>query len=145
MSTNADAIPSLLKTHGLRVTLARVTVLELLMCQRNPLSHQQIEDLLDGHHAKMDRVTIYRTLHSLTDCGLLHKVMGIDRSFSYAYKTNVEENVHHGADHPHFVCERCAHTFCLTELDVPTTVNIRAGFSTRHTEVKLYGYCPECN
>lgn len=140
-----DKIVGLLKTHGLRVTPARTVILDLLMNQHGPVSHQQIESLLEVSASPIDRVTIYRTLHSLTECGILHKVTGLDRSFSYAYVQDANQGEHHSGDHAHFVCERCSHTFCLPEVDVPEAIHTPSGFELKHTEVKLFGYCPDCN
>jgi Fur family transcriptional regulator, ferric uptake regulator len=145
MFLKSDSILSILKANGLRVTQARIAVLEVLMQQNGPISHQQIESKLEAQDSRIDRVTIYRTLHSLTECGILHRIMGIDRSFSYAYKRDDTHQDHHGSEHAHFVCERCTHTFCLTEVDMPKSIVTPTGFELKHTEVKLFGYCPECN
>lgn len=145
MFQKQDHIIELLKSHGLRVTQARIALLDLLMDQHGPVSHQQIEAMLEESSSPIDRVTIYRTLHSLTECGILHKITGIDRSFTYAYVQEGNEGEHHGGDHAHFVCERCSHTFCLLEVDVPATIGTPSGFELKHTEVKLFGYCPDCN
>jgi len=140
-----ESLLPILKSKGLRITQARIAVLDVLMQQHGPLSHQQIEAILEQHDSRIDRVTIYRTLHSLTECGILHKIMGIDRSYSYAFKRDDAHQDQHGTEHPHFVCERCSHTFCLPDVDVPNTIHTPTGFELRHTEVKLFGYCPECN
>jgi Fur family transcriptional regulator, ferric uptake regulator len=145
MQNIKDAIIEVLKSRSLRITQARISVLDVLMNQHGPISHQQIESILQERDSCIDRVTIYRTLHSLTDCGILHKITGVDRSYSYAYKRDSDQQNQHGTEHPHFVCERCSHTFCLPELDVPKTIATPTGFELKHTEVKLFGYCPECN
>jgi len=145
MSVKPDTIHLILKSKGLRITQARLSVLDVLVQQQGPISHQQIERLLEQDESHIDRVTIYRTLHSLTECGILHKITGLDRSYSYAYKTDPDHQDQHGTEHPHFVCERCLHTFCLPNVDVPKKIVTPSGFELKHTEVKLFGYCPECN
>lgn len=145
MFQRQEQITGILRAHGLRVTQARVILLDLLMNQHGPLSHQQIESLLEDSASPIDRVTIYRTLHSLTECGIFHKITGLDRSFSYAYINETDEGAQHSGDHAHFVCERCSHTFCLPEVDVPAAISTPSGFELKHTEVKLFGYCPDCN
>jgi len=144
MTQKIESLLPLLKTKGLRITPARVAVLEVLMEQNGPISHQQIENILEQQESHIDRVTIYRTLHTLTECGILHKIMGMDRSYSYAFKMDEVHKDQHGTEHPHFVCERCSHTFCLPEVEVPSSINTPSGFELKHTEVKLFGYCPEC-
>lgn len=145
MPNQQTSLIGVLKRNRLRVTQARLAILEVLMEQNGPLSHQQLESILERGGMSTDRVTIYRTLHSLTECGILHKVIGIDRSFSYAFKSDPDHNEQHGVEHPHFVCEKCFSTFCLPEMNVPHIITTPSGFELKHAEVKLYGYCPECN
>ncbi len=145
MSKHQESTESLLRSTGLRVTPARVAILDVLMQQLGPISHQQLEGLLGQNGSHIDRVTIYRTLHSLTECGILHKVTGVDRTFSYGYKNEAKQHEHHGTEHPHFVCEKCAHTFCLPDVPPLNSITTPSGFELKHTEIKLFGYCPECN
>lgn len=144
MMLDVGTIHLILKSKGLRVTQARILILDMLIQQQGPISHQHIERLLEQDESHIDRVTIYRTLHSLTECGILHKITGLDRSYSYAYKST-SAHKDHEIEHPHFVCERCSHTFCLPNIDVPKIVPTPTGFELKYTEVKLFGYCPECN
>ncbi len=145
MSKHIETPDTLLRSNGLRITPARMAVLEVLMHQQGPISHQQLEGLLNQNGSHIDRVTIYRTLHSLTECGILHKITGADRTFSYGYRNDDNQEEHHGMEHPHFVCEKCAHTYCLPDVPILNSIATPSGFELKHTEIKLFGYCPECN
>ena len=59
----------LLRSHGLKRTLARVAVLRHLLSQTAPQTASQIEDAVAEHG--FNQSTIYRTLDSLTKAGLV--------------------------------------------------------------------------
>ncbi len=66
----------LLHEAGLRRTTVRVAVLEILEQSHQPLGAPQILELLPEG---IDRVTLYRTLNTLTGKKLLHRVRGDDQ------------------------------------------------------------------
>lgn len=137
-----------LREHRLRVTPVRCHVLQLMYGQPGAMTHQQVLDELNASGYELDRVTVYRTLNTLTDSGILHRITGIDRTFSYAFKrqTDNENQVHSGAEHPHFICDRCSVTYCLPDIPAESlpAIPAPAGFELRQTELKLYGVCPDC-
>jgi len=143
---SSEAIEAQLRECGLRVTQARLHILGLLMANDGALNHQQIEDYLSQNGLITDRVTIYRTLHSLTDTGILHKITGLDRTFSYAYQNHDVHDHKHASTHPHFVCEHCSQTICLPDVTVAiSNMQTPDGFEFHHTELKLVGLCAECS
>lgn len=72
---------AMLRSAGARVTPIRVSVIELLLGQSCALS---AADVLSGLRAEApDRVTIYRTLSALTECGLIHQQMNFDKVRRY--------------------------------------------------------------
>jgi Fur family ferric uptake transcriptional regulator len=60
----------LLKNHRLRITDCRIDVLEKFHNTDHALSFKDLEDELKDY----DRVTLYRTLNSFIDQGLLHRI-----------------------------------------------------------------------
>ncbi|HNK90447.1 MAG TPA: transcriptional repressor, partial [Chitinophagales bacterium] len=60
-----------LKKSGLRVTPIREEVLEYFTDQQRALAHADIEA---NYKNKFDRVTLYRTLTTFIESGILHKV-----------------------------------------------------------------------
>jgi len=141
----SEVIEAQLRVSGLRVTQARLHILGLLMAHNGALNHQQIEDYLTQNGLITDRVTIYRTLHSLTDSGIIHKIPGLDRTFSYAYRSADAHDAQHASSHPHFVCEQCSQTICLPDVTVAiSNMQTPDGFEFHHTELKLVGLCAEC-
>lgn len=153
----ANDARELLRRRGMRVTAIRVAVLEALGQSRTPLTAQELADQLAD--AKADRVTIYRTLNSLVESGLAHKVDPGDRVFRFGL-TGVEKSAGHvGAtphQHPHFVCDECGNVECLedTEIIVQRKTPAKNTGSTRDdsrkkmrltaNDVLLHGTCEEC-
>ena len=134
-----------LKSNGLRVTKARLYVLELFHATSKALSHQDIEERLQSKGIDLDTVTIYRTLSSLTKADIIHKITGSDRSFHYAYVNSSKHTGHiNTSSHPHFTCQKCTHTYCLPELVSPITIETPKGFQYTHAEITLVGFCPQC-
>jgi len=134
----------ILKSSGLRVTKSRLCVLDLLITASEAMSHQHVEEYLHSKGIYLDTVTIYRTLNSLTEAGVIHKITGVDRSYQYAFAKTSQVDKHHTANHPHFTCQKCTHTYCLPDMPTPTEIKAPVGFELIHAEITLVGYCPEC-
>jgi Fe2+ or Zn2+ uptake regulation protein len=72
------------------VTPIRVSVIELLLSQSCALS---AADVLGGLRAEApDRVTIYRTLSALTECGLIRQEMNFDKVRRYVLVNPVAQS-----------------------------------------------------
>ncbi|MEY3321815.1 MAG: hypothetical protein RLZZ417_1398, partial [Bacteroidota bacterium] len=61
-------VRTLLKKHDLRLTQVRKEVLSVFLIKEQALSQSDIENDL----GKTDRITLYRTLRSFEDNGLIH-------------------------------------------------------------------------
>ncbi len=129
----------ILKSHGLRNTPIRREVIQFLMNRGSAASHQDIESALSS----ADRVTLYRTLHSLEESGIVHQVPDDDAVKKYALchsNCNVKAHVD---NHVHFKCTDCGKTVCLDEVVIPS-VQVAEGFSVIKTDVLVQGKCPDC-
>jgi len=127
----------MLKTAGLYCTKARVSVIRALLRANRPVTQDQVTQRLDE---TFDRVTVYRTLDSLTKANLVHKVFLEERACHY-------ELAHHCSKtqcHPHFTCASCGQTHCLTDLDIPLAHSPHNGFLIQRQQVRLEGLCPKC-
>jgi Fur family ferric uptake transcriptional regulator len=71
----------LLKTFRLRSTPSRQEILHLFLNKDYALSHGDIEKEINN---ELDRVTVYRTLKTFLDKGLIHKVLDDEGSLKYA-------------------------------------------------------------
>lgn len=136
---------SLLHKFGLKVTAARLRVLGVLVHSPVALSHRDILEKMGEQTT--DKVTLYRTLHSFADCGLIHKVATKERSWRYALHNGDPDTIPHDGDHAHFICDICERIYCMPAVipDQKQQVELKRGFSLRSEEYRLHGTCPQCH
>ena len=77
------------------------------------LSHGEIEKKVGE---QFDRVTIYRTLQTFLDKGIIHDIPTADNFIQYALCRDNCSAGHHHDHHVHFVCEQCGNTICLEDV-----------------------------
>ncbi len=131
---------ALIKQLGARATAARIRVLVFLLTQQSAVTHHQIEFALNAD-GKIDRVTLYRALDWLTETGLAHKVVGVDRA--WCFLANSSDIAHH--QHAHFKCQRCAKVICLKNLRSSGQVPLLPeGYREMEIEVTVKGFCAQC-
>ena len=120
------------------MTAARVSLLDLLRKSKKPLSVRQIKNRLGD---SIDQVTIYRTLKSFRDRGLVRQ---IDLHHAHSYYEMIE-----GKDHHHLVCTQCGRIEDFTECYVEEIAKIvlkKSKSFDRITEhaLELFGICKPC-
>ena len=132
----ADA-RALIATRGGRVTRTRLAVLDTLLQESGPLSHDEVGERLTTAGTAHDRVTLYRALDWLVEQGLVRRIAGSDRAWRFETLRNPDHS------HAHFHCERCGQVRCLeTPSPAPT---LPAGFALTRIEVVVHGACADCN
>lgn len=130
----------ILKRSGLSVTDGRKRILKLFLGREAALSHADIERNTD---AAFDRVTVYRTLQTFLDKGIIHQIPTTDNSILYALcKHKCEEGKHHD-NHVHFICDCCDKTTCLDDVIVPA-VKLPNGFMPINSAMIVRGICTDC-
>jgi len=136
-----QAAKQILQSHKLRITKSRVDVLDLLMDKNAAMSQPEIEDEMSG---KCDRVTIYRTLSSFLENGLVHKVLDDAGAAKYALCAGgCQETASHHHNHVHFKCSDCGQTVCINDVKMPP-ISLPQGFQIAEQNILLQGTCPNC-
>jgi len=136
MKNHAD----ILKKNGLSVTESRKKILELFLDSNGALAHADIES---NAAVNFDRVTVYRTLQTFVEKGIIHQIPTTDNSILYALcKHNCQQGEHHD-NHVHFICNNCDKTFCLDDVNVPT-VKLPKGFTPEQAAMVVTGVCGDC-
>lgn len=133
-------VKNTLKEHSLRNTSCREDVLDILTRNNAALSHGEIERELDS---RFDRVTIYRTLRTFVDKGIIHKVLD-EEGLRYAICKDQCDGAHHHHDHIHFKCTVCGLTNCIENVTIPT-IRLPEGYQSLETNLLVQGVCPQCN
>jgi Fur family ferric uptake transcriptional regulator len=130
-----SATNDLLRSAGIKVTPGRVRVLEALLASHGPMSHANIEALLPD----TDRVTLYRVLDSLVNCGLA--LRAVDARGIFRFSASGARREHQG--HVHFRCTECGGVFCL-EASPPSPPKLPRGFVLSEVEYDVRGVCAGC-
>lgn len=131
----------ILKRNQLSITGSRTKILELFLAKNGALAHGDIEK---NAGEKFDRVTVYRTLQSFLDKGIIHSIPTADNSIRYALCKNDCTKGHHHDNHIHFICQNCGAITCLDEVNIPT-IELPRGFKAIQTEMVVSGKCKDCN
>ncbi len=128
-----------LKSHGLRVTDARLRVLEAFVLKSVALSQPDIMLLLPD---TFDRVTVYRTLERFVQHGILHEIADFSGAIRYALCNNGCNRHNHRHDHLHLHCRICNATRC-TDILLQQEV-LPVGFLVEKTSLYMEGICSDC-
>lgn len=131
---------NILKKNGLSVTEGRKKILDLFIETEGALAHADIEKQTAQ---AFDRVTVYRTLQTFVDKGIIHQIPTTDNSVLYALCKHNCEQGHHHDNHVHFICTHCDKTICLDDVTVPE-VKLPQGFKPIQSAMVVSGICDEC-
>lgn len=137
-----DVVENLLTEGKLRVTQPRKLIMQVLAGSEAAVSQSDIERALSD---QVDRVTVYRTLKSFEEAGIVHKISDTDSVTKYALCL---EDCHKGSvhrhNHAHFHCNACGNTTCLNSvhIDLP---KLPAGYQVAEFNLIVSGLCNACN
>ncbi len=134
-----NRVSDILAKHDLRKTAVRIQVLAYFLESDTAISHGQLEKEMED----TDRVTLYRTLKSFEETGIIHKAIDGTEVARYALCAGECEHHHHEDDHAHFHCGKCCETVCLDEVVVPM-VNLPQGFQQESAHLIINGICEKC-
>ncbi len=133
----------LLKTQQLKKTPVRTHVLDLFLSKPHALSQPDVET---AFAKQFDRITVYRTLRTFEEKGLIHKVIDLHGTARFALCSHEchtsNEHTHHD-EHTHFHCIKCEQVYCGS--DLPTlTITMPEGFEMHDFQVQVTGVCRFC-
>ena len=134
------AIAATLKRHNLSVTESRKRILQIFLEEKGALAHGDIEKRAGE---KFDRVTIYRTLQTFLEKGIIHSIPTADNAIRYALCKDQCSAGHHHDHHIHFICNNCQRTYCLDDVVTPE-IKMPKGYQASHVEVVVEGVCKDC-
>ena len=127
-----------LNQKQIRPTTMRLLVLETLQKQIAAVSLQDLEAAFE----KADRITLYRTLKTFEEKGLIHSIE--DGTGITKYALCEEGCVCAPEDlHVHFYCNSCKETFCLPKSKVPD-VPLPERFQAEEASLLVKGLCSRC-
>ncbi len=127
-----------LRESPLRVTSPRISILRLLSREHGPFTAEQTHEHVKEYGC--DLVTVYRTLTTFEELGLVRRCDFGDGA--YRYEINDPDHHHH-----HLVCRKCRKVETM-EICVITPLEELAsekGYTNLTHSLEVFGVCPECS
>jgi Fur family ferric uptake transcriptional regulator len=122
-----------------RNTKQRQLILEIIQQADEHLDAEHIYERVRQMSPGVSLSTVYRNLQLFTRAGLLveHQFDGLRRRYEIATRSR----------HHHLMCIGCGRIFefsCPSSDGLKTRITREKGFKVTDAEVRLVGYCPEC-
>lgn len=125
-----------LKNNNIRLSHQRLKVLEYLVLNQ---FHPTVDQIYNGLHKDvptLSKTTVYNTLNSLTEAGLV-RVLNIEDN-----ETRYDINTH---NHGHFKCQKCKEIYDFNiDMDSFDTCDLN-DFEIKDKNVYFKGVCPKCS
>jgi Fur family ferric uptake transcriptional regulator len=124
---------------GINPTAMRLVVLDYLLKQPSAVSLTDMELSLE----RTDRVTLYRSIKTFEDHGLVHRIEDGTGTAKFALcQPSCTLDGHHDL-HIHFYCTNCEETYCLPKTQIPE-VKLPNGYQGEQMSLVVKGICLEC-
>jgi len=128
----------MLRKSGYKATWPRLAILDVFTKAKKPISAQEIIDAL---HGVIDQATVYRTLKSLTEKGVV-KQIDLRQNHAHYELTNL-------AEHHHLICLRCGrvedvHRCGIENMQAAVLRSSRHFAEIRQHALEFYGMCKSC-
>jgi len=129
-----------LRQNGLKRTYQKDLILRTFLDSEGHMSVEDLHQLVRRRDRKVGIVTIFRTMKSLTACGIAREIRLDDGLTRY-------EHCYHHPHHHHIVCTECHRTieFVSPELEqLQSRIVERYHFQSIHHRFQIYGLCEDC-
>lgn len=131
----------LLKTNGLKFTIQREVILEMLYNSDEHLTPESLHHLIQNKHPDLNTgiATVYRTLSLLEDSSMVTSL-----SFGAQgkkYELGAKDH------HDHIICTECGsiHEFVDEEIELKQKeIAENLGFLMQEHSMQIYGICKAC-
>lgn len=129
-----------LQKREVRPTAMRLLVFQYLLKNEIAVSLSDIEE----HFESSERTTLYRTLKTFEEHGIVHQIDDGTGIAKYALcepdcNCEIEQDLH-----LHFHCTECNETVCLTEHKIPH-ISLPEGYQAEDVNLVIKGICTKCN
>lgn len=146
MQLDREGFIRLLREKGLKVTTQRLAVLTALSKEQDShLTAEEIYELVKVESPDIGLATVYRTIQMLLELKIVDRIYLDDGYVRYELGHVYEdEDGHH---HHHLICVKCGRVISfqgdLME-EFEKRMEEKTGFFIQDHDVKLYGYCADC-
>ena len=116
-------IEQLIKDKNIKLTTARVKLLDILKSSSRPLCYEDVKKDIS-----MDKATFYRNISMFEEEGILNAFESNDKKRYFELKLK---------PHAHFVCVECNSVECIKNIDIKLP-------NYEINNVIINGTCPSC-
>lgn len=131
----------ILTLHHVRKTPARLVIVKHLQESNMPQSENDLRDKMQEIY---DRITFYRTVQTLMEAGVVHRIVADNTTVRYALNHCNSHHHEHNADHVHFFCSKCGMVECLKDISVQP-YKLPDGYRNDECNVVIKGICKSCS
>ena len=135
-----ETIEQVLESKNIRVTAMRMLIYKFLAEKEIAVTLSDIENAFE----KADRTTLYRTVKTFEEKGIVHQIDDGTGITKYALceegcNCDIKNDLH-----LHFHCTNCDETVCLTEQNNPH-INLPYGYLAEDVNLVVTGICEKCS
>ena len=128
-----------LKKNELKLTVPRKSILEVLAKEHGPFTADEIQKQMPKKTC--DTATIYRSLSSMEEAGLLRRCEFGDGIARYELREPNDEHHHH-----HLICRVCKKVDIIDDEEIEKIDKFatQKGYSQVSHILEFFGVCPNC-
>jgi Fur family iron response transcriptional regulator len=126
-----EEIETRLKEKGVQPTLQRISICQYVLCDADHPTAEDVHAWAEKNLAKISLATVYNTLNTLVDAGLLKEYR-----FPHTEKLIYDNNLD---DHHHFLDEKTQRLFDIEKEQIKVSVDVAKQFKVKGYDVLLTG------
>ena len=130
-SLSPRQIEAMLQQAGIHPTAQRIAICQYVFCEADHPTADQIKEWADRNFPKMSRATVYNTVKTLVDAGILSEF-----KFPHSDAAIYDRNT---SIHYHFLDERTGELIDLTPEEVKVDLKLKSKFKVKGILVLLKG------
>lgn len=133
---NEARLSEMIHRHGVRPSAQRIAILGCVANGHRHPSADEIYTRLVPKFPSLSRTTVYNSLHTLTEAGIIRE-LEIEAS-------NMRYDLGAQQPHSHFICRECG---SITDMEMPSGVSsdrLSTGYTIVSVDVYYKGLCPDC-
>jgi Fur family ferric uptake transcriptional regulator len=132
-------LENILIASQVKPTAMRLLVLEHLLKQKAAISLANLETEFN----RSDRITLYRTLKTFEERGIIHTIKDGTEVTKYALCQEECQSGIHTDMHVHFYCTNCKELYCLPKVQIPE-IKLPDKFNLQEMSLVARGICNNC-
>ncbi len=128
-------LAGMIHSAGMRPSAQRIAIFSVIANSRIHPSAEEIYIALEERFPTLSRTTVYNSLHSLTECGLVRELE--------IESNNKRYDLARQREHGHFICRECGKIYDMP-LNEKHNIDNMPGFKIESMEIYCKGLCPVC-